>query len=55
MDPTDSPTFTQRLQASETAQLLALANRIRLQDRERRDRTIAEAVRRAGKLERTTA
>lgn len=41
--------------ASETAQLAALANRIRLQDRERRDRTIAEAVRRAGKLGRTTA
>jgi hypothetical protein len=55
MDSADSPTFTQQLRASETAQLVALANRNRLQDRERRDRLIHESLRRAGKLGRTTA
>jgi hypothetical protein len=55
MNPTDSLTFTQQLRASEAAELAALANRIRLQDRERRERLIVDAVRQAGKLRRTTA
>lgn len=52
MDTTTSPSPAA---ASETAELAALANRLRLQDRERRDRMIAQAVRQAGKLSRTTA
>jgi hypothetical protein len=47
MDTTNQPP-----PASEAASLTALANRIRLQDRERRNRTIADAVRHAERLKR---
>ena len=47
--------FSQPPVASELSDLMALSNRVRLQDRERRERLIADAVRQAGKLRGTTA
>jgi hypothetical protein len=55
MNTTAHTTVNQLPMAEELAELLAISNRGRLQDRERRERTIAQAVRQAGKIRRTTA